>query len=64
MCEVLLFDLIILFQNLAADLNQQNCKGSCILTAHEAHHSSIMVKMGGDQPGCLADRLLTGLGQP
>jgi len=25
----------------------------------------IMVTMGGDlQPGCLADRLLTGLGQP
>jgi len=25
----------------------------------------IMITMGGDlQPGCLADRLLTGLGQP
>jgi len=30
-----------------------------------AQHCCALVAMGGDlQPGCLADRLLTGLGQP
>jgi hypothetical protein len=36
---------------------------SCIIVITQS--SRIMVTIGGDlQPGCLADRLLTGLGQP
>jgi len=36
-----------------------------MLQRHNLARIMIMVTMGGDlQPGCLADRLLTGLGQP
>jgi len=38
---------------------------SKLRSARDLSVLSIMVTMGGDlQPGCLADRLLTGVGQP
>ena len=38
---------------------------NCILVSHKYFTMVTMVTIGGDlQPGCLADRLLTGLGQP
>ena len=48
-----------------ADTRQIRNMNIEMLQRHNLARIMIMVTMGGDlQPGCLADRLLTGLGQP